>query len=443
MATYHLAEPPRDLLRRRRVAVTRLLAAAVVVAIGFGRVKTGWIFDVAKVAGLYALSCLYALWNIQRDLNGRARITVTVSPDGVRATTARGIVREIPRANIRGLRNMRVGPAFLIRSVNRSEMMVIPSDLDGVAACRAELLAMGIPDDPPPTRQWQKVWAIQGVFWSFLAAVTASTRAVQIVASVTLVGCMIAMWAVGFLRGRKSEEVCATPSEAPKMPPRSRSLTRRLGIGLCIAGAALMISGAWWTGSTDGLGFSYGVIFVGVLFFAISLIGGGVKAGTIALASLAVSGLALGGAIYWLAPTSDLGPTLAATVAGPVLFLGFIVLAGFGMSALTSRIPWLGRNADVVLAVAYVAMGVWFFRHDHGAMLAVGVLLTVVAAVARNEVGLDYLLRAKPAATGLVIVIAVVAALEHQNSISFPMLVLFWSLQSLKRPPAVASGGSV
>jgi hypothetical protein len=433
MATYRFSTRPEHVLRRRWKAALRLMVYASVAVAGFVWAKADWMLDISKIAGFLGLATAYGLWKMQRTLRRSASIVVIVSAEGVHYTDATGRERSLPRDEIASIGDLLYGAGLSVRAVHPRKSLIVPRDIEHFDECRAEFLAMGIPLTPMDRNRMWKLWAILLVFCSMVALVVAKSLVIEIICGGICGGTILVMWTAGWLKRTPAGQSwptgqsCALPDKSPEEAARSRRKFQQWGVGLTAAGIAIMMLEAWWTHGTDELAFGFCVVLIGVIVFAVGFFSGTLRASVLAFLALASVGAAIGGGVWWLRPSSDLGGLIAMSV-------GLLVAAAFVVSLLgrlLDRQPWLATTLDVLFGPALIAMGVvtQLRGHgDHGLTIVAGIILTLFAIGMRNTRIRPTLLKLafplKLAAIGL----AFVGVIGGYKNLTWPCLIVFWLL---------------
>lgn len=433
MAVYRLSAEPRFLLQRRWTVAWRLALYLGAALAGVAWAKADWILDLSKLAGLLGLVTGYGLWKIERELWFRASTAVDVSPDGIHVTAAERPERFLRREDITSLVELSNGSGLWVRSANprRTKSVIVPRDLEDLEACRAELVAMGIPLTPPDPHRVGKLWAIGIIFWSMVQFFIARSLAIHVASGVAIGGALLAMWAAGWTKA-KPGATCALPDKSPEEKARSQQKAQKFGVIITAAGIAIMMLEAWWTHGTDELAFGFFVVLIGVIVFAVGYFSGTIAASVLALGALTASGAAVGGLTWWLVPSSDLGSLIAVTVGATAS----IALAVSLLGRLLDRSPRVVPVLEMAAGPVFVALGVWglYWKehadaahvHDAAAQIAAGVIVTIYVIGMRNERARPLLLKIATPLKLAALAVVFVSLIGHSSNLTWPCLIVFW-----------------
>jgi hypothetical protein len=383
MAIYSLSDPPRRLLRQRRQGALRLLGYVSLVAIAFGWTRSPVMLDVAKIAGMIALATAYGLWSIQRRIDGGRSVSIRVSADGVSATDARGVEKHINRADIVCVRPLSPAAGFWIGSSHPRAFIIVPPDLDGYDACRAELVGMGIPEEPRTAKTRVKMWSLVGLMYSIVAACIVGSQTMRLAAAAVFVASAGAAWASGVWSSKTTARACPAPDRSPDAQARTRTTIKRFAVALIAIGVVTMMAEAWWTKGTGDLGFGIVTAFIGAIVFAIALSDESFKTNALAFGALAVAGAVVGGLAHLVAPRSDLGSLIAIAIAAFATLGLVMTLIAKG----ASRLPWLNGRLDLVVGAMTAGVGVIQLRRGHAdgwIGLAAGAIVSALACAAAS-----------------------------------------------------------
>jgi hypothetical protein len=351
MATYHLNPDVPYLRRRRAIAGLRSVAYAAATAVLWRFGHADWLFDFGSVSLLLAGATAFGVWSTQRQMRRSGAVEIVVSPEGVRRTSHAGRETVLPRADIVSLQEYRSGAGLIVRSKNPRTSVLVPADLDFYEACRAELVALGIPEVPFDARTAWRLRTVGAMFYALLMMPLATSQLIRIasVATLALAGAAVLVF---FRKPRGAKATCEVTPQSPDAKKRIERRVRWLAVGLLLAGEAIMAGQAWWAKNDDHIGLGFGVLMLGILCSSI-FFGEAFGVSLLRLGAILAGAAGVGALLTWAMPGSDVGWLAGVTVGmfSALLFAGIQV-------ARRGWLKWLESVPPSRLAICWVLFSV-------------------------------------------------------------------------------------
>ena len=210
MATYHVDTSLPYLQRRQQLVLTRTITFFVAAATAWFFGASDWIRDLGTLAALFGASTAFGLRAIRAAMRHSRGAAITITADDVRRIDGRGTFT-IPRADIASFAEPPGGRGLAVRAMAPARTIVVPADLSGYEACRAELEAMGIPRGPFAARGRLALSGAGLSFLSTLMLILAQNHAMRLASGVAVGLGMIATAFLWPARPRAGDGSVAVP----------------------------------------------------------------------------------------------------------------------------------------------------------------------------------------------------------------------------------------